>query len=269
MNAREQLLLDFEHLPDGTTAAGQSCPACGGGRDGENTLSVSREGANLLWNCHRASCNFRGASTSRQQQSEEGFTKAPDTRGVVGRSIVRESCMVADETRSYLLSRYGVTSTHLSRYGIGWDTESNRLCVPVRGYDGTERGVVLRALDKRQPKSQSHTEQGAISWFTNHTAPGVIIVEDQFSAIRASDYLTSVALLGTHLNDERVAEIRASKLSPVYIALDADAYSTVLRHAIKYRNELRPQVRRLHKDIKDMSDTELKEFMNGITAVSS
>jgi hypothetical protein len=132
--------------------------------------------------------------------------------------------------------------------------------VPTSDFLGNRTGVVLRALDKRQPKTKTHAEKDSLSWFVNHSAtiPGVIIVEDQFSAIRASHYLTSVALLGTHLNDERVQEIRACKLRPVYLALDADAWSTAVRYAVKYRSELRPQLVKLEKDIKDMNPEELQ-----------
>ena len=134
----------------------------------------------------------------------------------------------------------------------------------MRDAQGERLGCVLRALDGRQPKTLTHTEQGAISWHVNHTTDGVIIVEDQFSAIRASDYLTSVALLGTNLNEERVAEIKAAGLGPVYLALDADAWQVAVRYAVKYRSELRPQLLRLAKDIKDQSKEELDHLFASI-----
>lgn len=171
-----------------------------------------------------------------------------------------------ESTVSYLQERYHITTVDISRYGLGWDNESDRLCIPTSDFLGNRTGVVLRALDKRQPKTKTHTEKDALSWFVNHSAtiPGLIIVEDQFSAIRASRYLTSVALLGTHLNDQRVAEVRACKLRPVYLALDADAWSTAVRYAVRYRSELRPHLLRLERDLKDLSPEELQEFMNGI-----
>jgi hypothetical protein len=179
---------------------------------------------------------------------------------VVGRTIARNSAVVPEQAKQLLGRQYGITETHLARYSVGWDEGTDRLCLPVSDFQGERTGVVLRSLSGQQPKSLTHTEQGAISWFTNHTAPGVIIVEDQFSAIRASDFLTSVALLGTNLNDERVAEIKASGLRPVYLALDADAWTVAVRYAIKYRSELGIRLLRLEKDIKDMSNEELSAF---------
>lgn len=87
--------------------------------------------------------------------------------------------------------------------------------------------------------------------------------------MRASDYLTSVALLGTHLNEDRVQEIQASRLVPVFLALDGDAWSTAVDYAITYRNQLKPVLVKLDRDLKDLSDEELKEFFDGITATSS
>lgn len=117
---------------------------------------------------------------------------------------------------------------------------------------------MLRSLDGAKPKVISHTEKGAMAWYINHTTPGIIIVEDQLSAVRASRYLSSVALLGTNLSEERVAEIRRTGNSPVYLALDNDAISSAVKYVVKYRSVLPLQLVRLDKDIKDMSEEELE-----------
>lgn len=266
MNAWETIALDFGHLYDGETRAGELCPACKGGDNGEASLSVTRREGTLLWQCHRASCGFKGASGGLRQEAGRTTTKVPDNRGVVGRTILRESDMVGQQVAELLESKYLINRTHLGRCEIGWDTDSNRLALPVQNIRSERLGVVLRALDGRKPKTLNHTEKDAISWYTNHSAPGVIIVEDQLSAIRASDYLTSVALLGTHLNDERVAEIRASGLRPVYLALDADAWGKAVQYAIKYRNELQPRLLRLERDLKDESNQGLSDLLANLSS---
>lgn len=264
MNVRHRILLDYEQLHDGQTVAGQLCPACEGGESRERTFSVSRRDGKLFWNCHRATCDCRGSEASGSHSHGGTATQIPHSRGVVGRTILRQSSMVDEEVRAYLASRYCIEDRHISKYEIGWDNDTNRLCLPVKDVQGERLGCVLRALDSRKPKTLTHTEQGAISWHVNHTTPGVIIVEDQFSAIRASDYLTSVALLGTNLNDERVEEIKKANLGPVYLALDADAWQVAVRYAIKYRSTLKPQLLRLAKDIKDQTDEELTALFASI-----
>lgn len=262
MNVREQMVLEFADLEDGTTAAGQLCPSCAGGQTGERTLSVAKRENVLLWKCHRDSCGFSGAATVGGKTYRR--TEIPHTRGIVGRTISRTSEALDAYTREYLASRYQLTDSHIGKYGIGWDRETNRVVLPVRDFAGQDLGVALRALDSNvQPKTKTHTEKDAISWFVNRTVNnGVIVVEDQFSAIRASDYLTSVALLGTHLNDERVAEIKHSGLSPVYLALDADAWATAVKYAVRYRSQLHPRLIKLDKDIKDQTDQELRKTLN-------
>lgn len=266
MNARQQILLDYGILSEGEHLVGELCPACQGGSTREGSLSVTRREGSLLWHCHRASCGFSGGEHASGSARGGTATAVPECRGVVGCTIARAAEALDESTVSYLQERYHITTVDISRYGLGWDNESDRLCIPTSDFLGNRTGVVLRALDKRQPKTKTHTEKDALSWFVNHSAtiPGLIIVEDQFSAIRASRYLTSVALLGTHLNDQRVAEVRACKLRPVYLALDADAWSTAVRYAVRYRSELRPHLLRLERDLKDLSPEELQEFMNGI-----
>ena len=123
---------------------------------------------------------------------------------------------------------------------------------------------MLRALDGTKPKVISHTEKGAMAWYVNHTTPGVIIVEDQLSALRASSFLTSVALLGTNLSEERVAEIKKAGYSPVYLALDNDAIATAVKYVVKYRSVLPMQLVRLSKDIKDQTEEELAALITVI-----
>jgi len=136
--------------------------------------------------------------------------------------------------------------------------------MPVCGAQGQELGVMLRSLSGAKPKVVSHTEQGAMAWYTNLTARGVIIVEDQLSALRASPYLTSVALLGTNLSEERVAEIKGAGHSPVFLALDNDAIASAVKFVVKYRSTLPMQLVRLDKDIKDHNNEELDNLFAGL-----
>lgn len=266
MNARERILLEYEQLHDGETRAGELCPSCSGGSTGERTLSVAKREGVLLWKCHRASCGFTGAGTSSGSKGQHPATKVPHSRGVVGRTIARESDVVGDDTRQLLAAKYGISDRHIARWEIGWDADTNRLVLPVQDFRSERTGVVLRALDGRKPKTLTHTEEGAIAWYVNNspTYPGVIIVEDQLSAIRASDYLTSVALLGTHLNEERVYQIRDSGYRPVYLALDRDAWQVAVKYAIRYRSIIQPRLVRLERDLKDESNQGLSEVLGGL-----
>lgn len=260
MNARDTLQLQYDGLENGCSLAGELCPACNGGSTKEGSLSVSKREGILLWQCHRASCGFKGASGGHRSQSK--YLKELPTRGTVGRWIAAESEMVDEPTRQLLASQYGITENHISKYSIGWDPNTERLVLPVEDVRSERLGVVLRSLKGEKPKTLTHTEKDAIAWYVNTDTPDIIIVEDQLSAIRASDYLTSVALLGTHLNENRVSEIRrASGNGRVYLALDGDAWATAVKYAILYRNQLKLQLVKLNKDLKNQTDEELSNLI--------
>ena len=128
---------------------------------------------------------------------------------------------------------------------------------------------MLRALDARSPKVVSYTDKGAIAWYTNRITNGTIIVEDQMSALRASDYLTFVALLGTDLSYNKVNEIKEIGKFPVLLALDNDAIAKAVKYVQHYRSVLPMQLVRLDKDIKDMTHEEADAlFDSGIPFVS-
>lgn len=264
MNVREQMQLEYDSLGEGCSLAGELCPSCNGGSTKEGSLSVSKREGLLLWQCHRASCGFRGASAG--PRSPRKHLKELPTRGTMGRWIASESTVVDASTRQLLETKYGITENHISKYSIGWDQDSGRLVLPVENARSERLGAVLRSLDGKQPKTLNHTEKDAIAWYINTATPDIIIVEDQLSAIRASDYLTSVALLGTHLNEDRVSEIRrVAGNGRVYLALDADAWASAVKYAIHYRNQLKLDLVKLNKDIKNQTDEELSSLMSGLT----
>lgn len=154
-----------------------------------------------------------------------------------------------------------LTDANLSKAQLGWDEESSRLVQPVFSPDGEVLGCQLRALDGRKPKAISHTEQGAMAWFIKRGTPGLIIVEDIFSAIRVADHVSSVALLSTHLNHDRVEQIKRTGLSPVWLALDHDAWPKTIQYVKEFRNQIRLLPMKITKDFKNMTPQELQEAL--------
>lgn len=259
MSTRDELLLEYGDMPEGSSISGGLCPSCEGGSSGERTLSVTKEDGTIKWYCHRASCGFKGVESSGGG-SRYGYTKPVATRGFAGRTFIRTSQAVPEEIQEVLKQRYSITQSHIARWRIGWDEEAQRLVIPVLGPNGEELGAVLRTLDSNiAPKSKSHTEENALSWYVNPraTRSGIIVVEDQWSSIRSADYMNSCALMGTNINESRMEEIRSLQ-QPVYLALDNDAWNVAVKYAIQYRPI---RLVRLGKDIKDLSDEELRTLI--------
>lgn len=263
MNEQDYIELEYSGLHDGETRAGELCPSCRGGRTGERTLSVTRDGGTLLWRCHRAQCSFTGGTGSRSTSTDGAFTRPVEARGTVGRGYLRTSASLPEVQRQLLATQLHITDEHITRWQLGWNEQEQKVVQPIRDRHGNDLGAALRVPpgDKRQPKSKSHTEEGAMAWHVNPTTPGLIIVEDIYSAIRAADYISSVALLSTYLNDERVDAIRASGLSPVYLALDGDVYPQIIRYVQQFRSRLPMIPVKLPCDLKNMEPQELEAFM--------
>lgn len=261
MNLRDRFILEFNDIAEGETRAGQLCPSCEGGPNGKRTLSVSRINGILLWHCHRDSCTFSGRWGGRAGIGKQ--SKKP-ARGMVGRTYVRTASSLPTEVKDYLHGKLLLTDRHIGKAQLGWDEQDNRLVQPVFTYDGEIAGCCLRALDGREPKSKSHTEEGVMAWYTHRGSQQLIIVEDIFSAIRASDYMNSVALLSTHLNAERVEQIRAAGFTRAFLALDRDAFTKSVHYAKSFRSRLALTPVQLNKDIKDMTHEEANELFASI-----
>ena len=257
MNLRDAFILEYGDLAEGETRAGQLCPSCNGGPYEKNTLSVSRTNGILLWHCHRDSCDFSGRYGGRFQPHNP---RAKPARGMVGRTYVRNAEAIPEGEREYLSTKLLLNDRLIARAGLGWDTKTNRLVQPVFNYDGEVLGCCLRSLSGEEPKSKSHTEEGVMAWYMHRGSRQLIIVEDIFSAIRASEYMASVALLSTHLNDERVGQIRKAGFNEAFIALDRDAFAKSVKYASSFRSQLRLHPVQLSKDIKDMSHEEADEL---------
>lgn len=257
---REELLLEYSDLADGETRGGQLCPFCKGGSTGERSLSVSRAGNALLWKCHRASCGAAGRSGAKAVGGAKR-TAVPAARGVVGRIYYRDAARLPDGVASSLASRYYFDARELSL--LGWNDDVMRVVIPVYDIDGSVAGCVLRAEDGRQPKALNYTEPGAIGVFFNTSSDRCVIVEDLYSALRASKYVNGVAILGTHLSEEKIEAIRQLKCKEYILALDADAFSKTIKYVTQFRSQLPMRPLRIDKDIKNMTPTELEELLNG------
>jgi DNA primase len=95
-------------------------------------------------------------------------------------------------------------------------------------------------------------ESPVLSWY-GCNAGSVVLVEDQISAIRVNQDTghTACALLGTGLNEEKVAEIQRY-FRHVLLALDADATGQAFSMARKWGQAFESfRVVILDRDIKD------------------
>lgn len=248
-------------ISEGSAVAGQLCPFCNGGSSKERTLSLKREGRYVLYICHRDSCGHRGKLNVATRAAKEIRQRK--------RSFVTNPSKLSDGDLSYLYYRYNLSDQEVSRLEPGWTTKYSpeglgRVYLPCFRYDGTVRGYTVRDLTGSQsPKSLSfkyREDEPKLCWYYTSRKLPLIIVEDQFSAIRASSYCNSVALLGTHLSDDAIDEIRGVHHGKVFLALDKDATMTAVKTVVQNNSRLKMTVTALGRDLKDLTREELDSF---------
>jgi DNA primase len=135
--------------------------------------------------------------------------------------------------------------------------------MPTMDQDGDIYGYVVRKLDSQHgPKTLSIFGQNIGAWYACRDSDELVIVEDQLSALRASDYMNAVALMGTNLTEEVLRTIiDTPTYSGVFLALDRDAFPTAIKIAHRVRPRLKMKVIKLPKDLKDMDESELTETL--------
>lgn len=119
---------------------------------------------------------------------------------------------------------------------------------------GVRTGFVLRSLTGAKPKVLSFSDSHAMAWYSEPTINQLVVVEDQLSAVRLSRHTAAVALMGTHLNPERVFELLASRASKIHLWLDADAFGLAVKYALEYKCF---SIRKLERDIKNTPEPQL------------
>lgn len=233
------------------------CPVCRGGDSAEQSLSITRN-EGLVWQCFRAKCGIAGATNGAAFSKDIALPTKRAKKQWDG--ITHElPCEVAKR----ISSLWGIDDPP---YWY-WTTDyGGRVAMSIRSPRDTHRGWQLRALRSNVPvKALTYTNEGeeALSWYKTQPGAPTIIVEDIPSAVRASKYVNSVALLGTGVGAVRALEISEHTTNGVIIALDQDATGLSFRWARKWSllwGDVK--VLPLKVDIKNMNEQELKELLN-------
>lgn len=264
--ARDSIILNYSHLPDGSTKAGEVCPACQGGESKERSLSVSRRGGVLLFICHRNSCRFRGTEEGGGFDSSKSGAGSGSSRRRV------DTTSLDDATIGFMATKFGIPREVLKSAGLGWTGENDdrygrRISFPIYGPDFRKRGYSYRSYQGAKPKSLIVLDEDAVasSWYRwLRKSKVLVLVEDQVSAIKLAPYVHSLALLGTNLSDAKVEEINSitPQYEQVYISLDNDATYEAIKMQLANRSKIKGLlVAALGQDIKDMNKEDFDNYV--------
>jgi hypothetical protein len=251
----------------GELRSGELCPACGGGRTGETSLSVIPDVPGFVnLKCWRAGCGYWAKVVTG---GADTVLKAPSFRP---RHLTRATFPPNAATRRRLREKYRLYTEAIDKFVLTTGTVLDRpevLYMPVRSPTGGERGGVLRSLVHKESKNFKTTDEPFQAWYiptVRSRFPGhreaqrdLVIVEDQLSAMRLWQLgIASVALLGTNLSRRKYREIMevSGGGRPPILALDKDAFKGAVGYARKFG---KITLALLERDIKDISDDEILE----------
>jgi len=232
------------------------CPICGH----HNTFSANQENGQVYYKCFHADCNIGG-------RLDVGLTIDNISNINSDIRINNTSFVIPDHFTSPLrnpqsiafMRRWGLIEKYAKGLELYYDPLENRVCFPLRGYDGKLYGITGRAINyPSNIKWRIYQRIGSCPYINYSTTRQVLLVEDCISVVRASSVSSSIALLGTNIPAEMYRFLEP--YSKIFIALDADATKKSLQLQ-KELSIIKPtEVIILKKDIKYYNAIELEEL---------
>lgn len=246
-------------LADGETLNGQKCPKCGGGIQHDTAFSITRERGKIKYICYRAKCGFRGILIDTGGTTEIITGSRKKARAYSGKT-----CSLQCD-----LALQGVDSA-----GFLMDIATKRLVLPIYSNLHREVGVLLKRI---KGVSTFNGSKAIIYWsddvelkhdfrYCTYTKDTVYLVEDQLSANCVHNVCDAdvVALLGTHITNELILELKKRLYKNIIIALDEDAWNKASKYEAKWSSLGVTSIRwESGLDPKDMSIDELKKVFCG------
>jgi hypothetical protein len=240
------------------------CPFC----YNTNTFSVTKKVDGIFWYCFHDSCNakgYKGKSLSKEEAKEILIDRESNTPVF----NIPEKWHVNHSNVEKILQKYKICKPYLEkRLAIEYDIEKERYVFLIyidgqciggvgRSYTQKPKWLIYKSYPKAAkfplivPKHGTYLKP---EYKEDEPKIGVI-VEDAISAASISLYHDGIGILGTHITSSYLTIL--IKYDKLYIALDADATKTALKHH-KYINQFVPtELIILKQDIKDMKDEEV------------
>lgn len=256
-----EILLMSSGMQDQEQVSGKTCPFC---KSTDKSFSMKREGINLFYNCKRDKCKISGmtrleAGTLPKKQRIKGESKYA--------RWLRTACPLTHDDYEWLKKEWNFEKKHALAGGAEGMFPIRRIVLPIYDATGREVGATLRAKHKdTTPKSiicLTDLDALCLSFYGGkQNKETMLVVEDQASAIRASYYCSSVALLGTSMNVMKARAIAKTSTKKIIFCLDKDAFSSSIDLATKYgamfdkHATVCPPM-----DLKNMTEEALADFM--------
>jgi len=259
----EEIKLSSLGLGIGENTRVTKCPECGVSGD----FSITRYDLGLFYVCYRASCGVRGFISSNSGAYQKNVKEKPS------KLFKYETTALKEEHYNFFLSKYTLLSKTLNLHGLSWCETLQRIIFPCfnkEGYIWGYNARYYRELDHTNVGSKKvksilypeNTNACIASWSRGVVTKPIVLVEDQTSAMKLSEDVSAIALLGHEVPEDLWEQISDRE---VIIALDADVSRKVGN--ILASNSLKVQALRaitLDMDIKDMPHHKYRLFLDKV-----
>ena len=278
-------ILEVQKLANDLPVGGDTrvvCPRCNGGGSGERSMTISRlQPTRAHFTCWRATCDMGNGIVSLTKVNGELLTKGKDPRTATSKQISIPSIPLTDRHRAYL-RRFLRLDDAMIAYGHITSVQDGRICYGIFSPQRRRCGKVVRLYKEMYiGHSETATIPKALNQMFSDTAipmswyykgrqvkkqtDTLVLVEDIPSALRLNPYVDSAALLGTSFGPEKQKIVNSRRYGTVYLALDADASRRAAKIKMTQNTNVRNlKVKFLNKDIKNMKDDELQNFLKEI-----
>ena len=236
------------------------CPSC----HKKNTLSVSDNGYERMYNCFYADCDVKGVTGKRltktnsrmvfEKKLKPSIKHTPSIEFQLPTTFVplSRNQKAIDYVRS--VNSY---QAYLDNYvDIMYDIRFDRVAFLVKD-KGKVVDAVGRTLTNSKPKWYRYGRSNHP--FVCGRGRVVCLVEDCPSAVSLFRYCTSIALLGTNLLESHIKVIK--KYDKVIVALDKDATNKAIEMSRKISQHVNCSVAFLTEDLKNLKDKDRERFV--------
>ena len=200
-----------------------TCPFC---HAKEQSFTITRVAAGLIYNCYRASCPSKAGFEPTIGVPRKSKRKVKEFKPREFNYALEE---LPENIYEMFYSKYDISRDLLDENEVLWSPVLERVAIPIRNYLGYVCGMVARTFEDNPQGAK------AISyWFNdtpkvyypnnmNFSGGEVSVVEDPISAMKLNEFTPTAALLGTHMSEEMVFELRKRGRN-LNILLDADTW---------------------------------------------
>tara|TARA_R110000787_G_scaffold5761_1_gene20693 strand:- start:7826 stop:8650 length:825 start_codon:yes stop_codon:yes gene_type:complete len=215
------------------------CPACNA--EHENSFMIRKNDmSELTGYCFRVSCPISGKVIGNK--SVYSYEKRNAVSSFKPRVYEGEKVAASRSLALWMFKKYNIPMSVSRREGLCYDTKYQRQVWPVYDKEGKQFGHMTKQMPDCKdsyPKWVTYFEREtnklhyprANVW--NMRYDSVVLVEDIISAIRIAQFRPAVALLGTHMTQGMVNELRQG-YAHATVALDPDATTKAFKMARKF-----------------------------------